>query len=256
MKKTIGLLFFLLLEVPAFSQYQKMLDVLEDTETEEQDGKFTLRFFNALNGEAVSDASVSVAEIGDFTSDPVGRVKFDIVKDGNYSFKFSKGGFISAVYSFEVVAGTIFNNRFSVCPRQELGATRIVLDWDRSPADLDLHLVKKNAYHISYRDKIKADDGSAWLDRDDTNGWGPETVSISQTDNGAKYSCFVHDYSNQNDERSSQLSKSKAVIWVYNNNELVKIYRVPTEQKGNTWLAFSIQNGSIQDDNIMGSIQP
>jgi len=223
-----------------------MLDVLEDTETETNDGKLTLRFFDAKTGDPVNGATVSIQEAGDYTSDLSGKVLLDKLKDGKYTFRFSKQGYVSAVYEFEVITETIFFNRFSVCPKTELGALRIILDWGKSPADLDLHLVKEGGYHISYHNTIAAADGSAQLDRDDRDGYGPETITINRTDNDATYTCYVHDYTNSNKNNNRNLSHSKAVVRVYNNNELTDSFYIPKDGAGNKWSVFQIRNGRVE----------
>ncbi len=253
MKKIASLIVFLVLTLTASAQYQKMLDVLEDTDSENVDGKFTLRFFNALNGAIVEGATLSIPGVGDFTTDISGKVQFPIVQDGRYPFRFSKNGFISATYLFEVVAGTVFFNRFTVSPQMELGQMRIVLVWDRNPADLDLHLVKEKVYHISYRNQVRSDDGTVVLDRDDTNGYGPETVTISKTDTQSDYTCFVQDFTNKSSKKSSRLSESKAFVYVYNNNELIHTYPIVKGAVGNSWAVFQIKSGQIKDVNVMGN---
>ncbi|MCX6309634.1 MAG: hypothetical protein NTY32_12655 [Bacteroidia bacterium] len=253
MKKLASLVVFLVLSFTISAQVQKMLDILEDTDTETNDGKYTLRFFHALNGQAVEGASISIPGIGDFKTDLAGKVQFPMVKDGKYPFRFSKEGFITATYSFEAVANTIFFNRFTVSPRMELGYMRLVLVWDSNPADLDLHLVKEGVYHISYRNLKRSEDGTVVLDRDDTDGYGPETVTLSRTDNQADYTCFVHDYTNGSSTTSRQLSASKASIYVYNNNELIKVYPVPIGAAGNSWAVFQLKAGQIKDVNVMGN---
>jgi len=253
MKRITSMIVCLLLTLTVSAQYQKMLDILEDTDTETNDGKYTLRFFHALNGEAVEGASISIPGIGDFTSDLSGKVQFPIVKDGKYAFRFIKNGFISATYSFEAVAGTIFFNRFIVSPQMELGYMRLVLVWESKPADLDLHFVKEGFYHISYRNQVRSDDGTVVLDRDDTDGYGPETVTLKQPDSGADYTCFVHDYTNKASTSSKQLSASKAQVFVYNNNELIHLYTVTPDISGNTWAVFQIKSGQIRDLNVMGN---
>ncbi|MDD5185688.1 MAG: hypothetical protein PHS84_10555 [Paludibacter sp.] len=243
------IIFLMILPASVSGQYKKMLDVLEDTETETIEGKLTLRFFDAKTADPVSDAQVSIPNVGEFTSDLGGKVLFDKQKDGKYTFSFSKKDYVTAVYEFEIIAETIFFNRFSVCPKTELGALRIVLDWDRSPADLDLHLVKEDGYHISYHNTIASSDGSAQLDRDDRDGYGAETITINKTDNQAIYACYVHDYSDRSKNNSKNLSRSKAVVRVYNNNELTDTFYVPRDDAGNKWSVFQIHNGQV--DGIM-----
>ncbi len=246
MKRILIFTMIMTLSFAAKAQIDKMRGVLEDVQTEMHQEKFTLRFFDALTGDEVPDAQVSIKGIGDFTTDPGGKVLFDMQPDGLYYFAFTKKGYITANYRFEVVANTIFYNRFTVSPRTELGAVRIVLDWDRTPADLDLHLVKEGAYHISYRNMQNSGDGAARLDRDDTNGYGPETVTIYRADNQAVYTCYVIDYTNGTNASSSALSKSKATVRVYNNNELTHTFYVPVGKPGNKWNAFQIIRGEVQ----------
>ncbi|MEI6751745.1 MAG: hypothetical protein WCK78_01125 [Paludibacter sp.] len=245
----ICLLSALLLPVNMLAQYSKMVDVLEDTESEMNDGKQTLRFFDAKTGQTVKDGVITISGIGEFRSDSLGRVRFDKVKDDKYTFHFTKNGYISADYQFEVIEETIFLNRFSVCPITELGAIRIVLDWSRHPSDLDLHLIKSGSYHISYQDMQKSADGAAQLDRDDMNGYGPETITINKTDNTANYICFVHDFSDKSNPRTSALSRSKAVLRVYDNNQLKDTFYVPRDKTGNKWSVFEIKRGEIIDIN-------
>jgi len=240
------LLFSMVFPFCLSGQYHKMLDVLEDTETETNDGKLTLRFFDAKTGDPVNEGTVSIQGVGDFTSDLSGKVVFDKQKDAKYAFRFSKNGYISAVYEFEVIAETVFFNRFSVCPKTELGALRIVLDWSKSPADLDLHLVKEGDYHISYHNTIATSDGIAKLDRDDRNGYGAETITINKTDNAAIYTCYVHDYTHNAKNNSNDLSRSKAVVRVYNNNELTNTFYIPQGDKGNKWSVFQIRQGQVE----------
>lgn len=231
----------------AYGQYKKMQDVLEDTETETVDGKLTLRFFDANTGDPVSDAKITIEGVGNFTSDLSGKVLFDKQKDGKYTFQFIKKGYVSANYEFEIITETLFFNRYSVCPITELGALRIVLDWDKSPADLDLHLVKEGSYHISYHNSITTSDGSAQLDRDDQNGYGPETITINRTDNNAIYTCYVFDFTNRTKNHSFNLSRSKAVVRVYNNNVLTDTFYIPRDVAGNKWSVFQIRLGGVED---------
>ncbi|MDO9633983.1 MAG: hypothetical protein Q7J05_02925 [Paludibacter sp.] len=246
MKRWFILTMITFIAYTATAQIDKMRGVLEDVQTEMHDGKFTLRFFDALTGDEVPDAAVDIKGIGTYTTDPGGKVQFEKQADGIYYFSFTKRGYITANYRFEVIANTIFYNRFTVSPRTELGAVRIVLDWDNSPADLDLHLIKDGSYHISYRNKQNSGDGAAQLDRDDTNGYGPETITIYRADNQGAYTCYVVDYTNSTKASANALSKSKATVRVYNNNELTNTFYVPVGKVGNKWNVFKIFRGEVQ----------
>ncbi len=158
---------------------------------------------------------------------------------------FSKEGFIPENNKFEVIAGTIFRNRFTVSPAIEMGSIRIVLDWDKKPEDLDAHFVKEGDYHISFQNMKASDDGKARLDRDDRDGYGPETITVKDIDENAEYTFYVKDFSNKDAKNSKQLSKSKAMVKIYGDGKLLNIWQLNEKQKGNAWVVFNIQNGKI-----------
>ncbi|MDD2963745.1 MAG: hypothetical protein PHQ65_01480 [Bacteroidales bacterium] len=253
MKRIIYLL-IMMLPLSGFSQFDKMLDVLDDVDTEMSEGKLVLRFFNAENGEIVDGAQVNIEGLGDFSSDLQGRVLIDIPEDGRYAFTFSKKGFIKANYQFEVTAGTIFYNRFSVCPVLDFGSLRVVLEWARKPKDLDAHLVKEGGYHISYQNLHVSSDGLARLDRDDRDGFGPETITVKNVDERAVYTYFIKNYTDKDSPRSRNLSNSKAIVRVYGNNELMHTWQITPDQRGTSWKVFTISNGRIQAENQVNNI--
>lgn len=230
--------------INAFSQIDKMRDRLDDASAEEE-GRLTLRFINAETGDPIPNATVNIQDIGNFNTDMEGKIRFENLKDGIYPFQFELEGFIPENNKFEVVAGTIFRNRFNMSPVIDMGSIRIVLDWDRKPDDLDAHLVKEGDYHISYHDMAVSNDGMAKLDRDDRDGYGPETITVKDIDDKAEYTFYVKDYSNKDSKNSKALSKSKAMVKIYGDGRLMNIWQLNEKQKGNTWMVFNIQNGKI-----------
>ncbi|MEI6435024.1 MAG: hypothetical protein WCP32_09285 [Bacteroidota bacterium] len=248
------LLFLLtILPVLAFSQYEKMLETMEDEMETLESGKLVLRFINAENGSPVDSATVDIEGIGIFKSNMQGKVLIDSMPDKTYALRFSRNGFIPATYPFEIVAGTIFYNRFTVSPVIEFGALRVVLDWDKNPDDLDAHFIKEGEYHISYQKMHLSDDGAAKLDRDDQKGFGPETITVKKIDNKASYTYYVKNFSNATSPGSKALSKSKATVKIYGNNKLLKSYTIKPDQKGTTWMVFTIADGQIADKNEVGN---
>lgn len=243
--KSISQLILLLLFFPALLLAQDSLAlVTEPTPKEIGSSKMLLVFFDAKTGNPLSEASITIANSIEYSSDLLGRVIFDRLPDGKHSFHFSKEGYVSADYEIEVKKGNIFFNRFSVSPLTEIGTIRIVLDWDKAPADLDLHLLRENYYHVSYL-ITKVGDGSAQLDRDDKNSYGPETITVSKIDKKAIYTCYVIDFTNQSSSSSRIFMNSKAVIRIYNNNMLTHTIPICNNVKNNKWIAFQIINGEL-----------
>ena len=129
---------------------------------------------------------------------------------------------------------------------KNLDGMRIVLNWGKYPSDLDSHL-SFPGNHIFFQRK----EGSlANLDVDDTDSYGPETITIENKKFGETYHYFVHDYSNIKDPDSYMLSESGAKVFVYVGQSLVKTYYIPKNKKGNVWNLFKInENGEIIDIN-------
>jgi len=74
---------------------------------------------------------------------------------------------------------------------------RIILTWNGSPGDLEAHLTAPSdsgcRYHCYYFDK---DIPTANLDLDDRDGFGPETITITDKVSGT-YRYYVHDFTNR-----------------------------------------------------------
>jgi uncharacterized protein YfaP (DUF2135 family) len=182
-------------------------------------------------------------------SDKDGLAVFDVPDDGKYMFSVEKQNYIFLEDTFTVMLGQIIFNKYSIPPASQIKQIKIVLDWAAEPPDLDIHVVKKNQYHISYRDMVKTSDGTAWLDRDDTTGYGPETVTITEVDNRAAYHIYVHNYSNRSQTNNKRLASSYATIRIYSDNKLAARYSVTPGNTGTIWYAADIINGNIKEIN-------
>lgn len=204
-----------------------------------------LWFFNADTGAYLSGLTVDIQGIGSFTSNADGVASFPTPADGYYSFTASKSGFMVLEDRFRVLMGAVLFYKYSLPPAIELNYVKIVLDWGNAPKDLDIHVVKENQYHISYRDMQKSADGTVWLDRDDTNGFGPETITITKFDNNAVYRVYIHDYTNRN-QPGTKLSSSQAVVRIYSDNKLKETLAITQGRPGVIWNTFEISRGQIK----------
>ncbi|EPT3117062.1 tetratricopeptide repeat protein [Klebsiella michiganensis] len=132
-----------------------------------------------------------------------------------------------------------------------LDSMRVVLGWGSSPSDLDSHMVYPGN-HIFFDHKL-GDNGN--LDVDDTDSYGPETITLTRRENGKPYVYAVHDYSDKSDPDTKNLSNSEAKVFVYVGESLVRTYYVPKDQSGNLWTVFKVnENGAIEDVNKIKGI--
>jgi hypothetical protein len=208
------------------------------------DNQEALWFTDADTGQGIKGASVSIGG-KTYTTDADGVAVFDALPDGTYPVTMRKVGYADVDESARSVFGKIIFNKFSVPKATAPKTITIVIDWGETPHDLDAHLVKEGAYHISYRDMKKADDGTAWLDRDDTDSYGPETITISTLDTHAVYHFFVHDYSDRNSQHNTRLGNSACAVRVYTDNRLKDKFFVSRGKVGTKWNVFDIRRGEI-----------
>lgn len=125
----------------------------------------------------------------------------------------------------------------------ELDGMRIVLNWGYNPQDIDSHLSYEGGY-VCYHDK---DASQANLDVDDTDSYGPETITITRKEQGKKYVYAVHNFTDRESINNSNLSNiSNAKVFIYIGDTLIKTYTMPRGKKGTVWIPFLIdENGNI-----------
>jgi len=217
----------------------------------ELEGELTLYFLNALDGNPIADASVNILGLGVFITDSEGKIRFPLPEEENdqLSVSFRDPEYLPSDFSVGLSAGTILYNRFSVSPILKVKYLRTVLDWGAFPKDLDAHFIRKNGYHISFRNSRVAKDGSGKLDRDDRNGFGPETITVKEISKDSEYEFFVHDYTNRKDPSSTELSASGANVKVFGEGRLLRLFRIPADKKGTKWEVFKIIKGQIVEVN-------
>ncbi|HAU5790770.1 TPA: tetratricopeptide repeat protein [Citrobacter freundii] len=152
-------------------------------------------------------------------------------------------------YSNLVVKCPCTNMTYALSPvMTNLDGMRVVLSWGKNPADLDSHLMFPGG-HIYFVKKAGQD---ANLDVDDTDSYGPETVTITKKHFGETYTYAVQDFTNKGDPSSVWLSASSAKVFVYVGSSLVRSYSVPTGKAGNIWTVFKLNpNGEFEDINRM-----
>ena len=91
----------------------------------------------------------------------------------------------------------------------------MVLNWGAEPRDLDSHLltpeIEGTTHHISYMNRGSETAAPyVTLDTDNTQGYGPETITIKQSFEGT-YIYYIKNFSND-----ETLANSSGTIQIYN----------------------------------------
>jgi PKD repeat protein len=235
---------------------------------------------NALNGNPIPNATVTVGGLSDitdangnyiitnipagvlnanFTATPTSgnanlSVQFtDLSAEGTHTVTASASGFTTYSTSGVVIpAGGSLEMQISLSPALTSGQYRFVLTWGELPYDLDSHLktpmIEGNTYHIYYSDQ-----GSVTsppydtLDIDDVTSYGPETMTLYELFPG-EYHYFIYNYSG-----SPDITTSNAMIQIYNSTGLIQTLQVPTSGTGLYWDVCTL-NGSNGSLNIINQI--
>ncbi len=184
---------------------------------------------NGIPGDAV--ASVESNEEGIFL--------FPDLAADSYIITVSHAGYIDNQRPVSLSAGAELTNQDIVLsPVLDEGDFRIVLTWTEKPADLEAHLTEPNAngcrYHCYYFNKTTP---TASLDLDDRNGYGPETITITDMVSGT-YRFYVHDFTNRY-YNTRWLYNSGAKVTVYSGSREPLVFSVPNAY-GNVWHVFDV----------------
>ena len=215
------------------------------------------------SGSAVSGKTATTADNGTYTVSSVDA--------GGYTVQASKSGYITSYFNVNV-CGNVSNQDSNMSTTLNSGTMRIVTSW-KGTDDLDSHLeipvsdaqdgasdktdsthlyyntnqdnaisysgISTRDYHL-YTDIVSAGD-NVTLDRDNQNGSGPETITISKIRSGT-YRYHVHNFSRKSNTNNSKLAESEATVQVFYNNNST-IFYVPNSA-GDLWTVFDFDNSS------------
>jgi Carboxypeptidase regulatory-like domain len=197
--------------------------------------------------------------IASTTSDSVGGYQFVRQAAGTYTVGASATGYANGYRTSVILGGGASTGDDVVLSPVGAGIVQVVLQWGATPPDLDAHMTGPDSttgtrFHVYY-----GDPGSlttrpyASLDVDNTNGFGPETITLSQEFPGV-YRYSVHDYTNSGDTTSAQfLAASGARVDLYINGLLARQFFVPNAP-GTLWTVFELNGTTITPINTMSFV--
>ena len=224
--------------------------------------------WNALDGAGIPNVTLKLrAGINVFTGNVEATTttnasgEFQVnLNGGNYTAEASNANFSTTYFSILSVGGqTRSNQNTSMSPPLNEGEIRVVLTWGDDPNDLDSHMTgpltgSAERFHVYYSEKGDRDQSPfTFLDHDDTNEYGPETITIAQQFDGV-YRYSVHDFSNRYADAnnpSQALSASRAKVSVYSGADLIKSYNVPSNVGATLWTVFELNGETLVSINTM-----
>ncbi|MEA3297579.1 MAG: carboxypeptidase regulatory-like domain-containing protein, partial [candidate division Zixibacteria bacterium] len=140
---------------------------------------------DAVTGDPIAGATITLtgSDTVTTTTNDSGEYTFSSLTTGEYQISISIDGYITTTSDVTVNETEIpVNITDNLVISEELSEDvfRFVLSWGESPSDLDAHLWTGD-YHIYYGNKgDSASEPYMFLDIDDTQSYGPETITIKQ----------------------------------------------------------------------------
>jgi uncharacterized protein YfaP (DUF2135 family) len=217
---------------------------------------------NARNNAGIGEATVEVragqnvttgTALASTTADGSGNYSFPNLPAQVYTVTAIASGYADGIRTGIVVGSTTRNGQdVLVTPLGNATDMYIVLTWGANPRDLDSHLIVPGfgtdvAY---YNHGSLTSPPYAQLDIDDTNGFGPETITLTQVLPG-QYTYYVHHYSG-----SATIGTSGAKVQVFRGNIRIATFDAPNEA-GGLWTVFSMNGTTITPVNhISNTVTP
>jgi len=178
-------------------------------------------FYGTLKGvvRKASDASYVGGATVDLMADKEVLRSMVTPASGKFQFRVAGGEYVVRIHNVAGLEGLdytetveVLNSRtehrtFAVARPLGPGKLRMVLTWGEEPKDLDSHLLTSTGCHVFYGNK-QCPDGSASLDADVTDGFGPETINVHTLRPGL-YKYKVHAFS------SGLMEESDAEVTLY-----------------------------------------
>jgi hypothetical protein len=168
------------------------------------------------------------------TTDSNGDYSFSNVPAGFYSIKASKTDYVDGTESITVVEGQTTSKDIILTPSLTEGKIRIILTWATSD-DLDSHLITPSTeFYYANSGSVTTE---AMLDCDDTDGYGPETMTINTLNDGT-YTYKVYDWSGG----YSTIADCGAVVKLYDHTGLLETYtpNVISCPQNSWWTVFTL----------------
>lgn len=168
---------------------------------------------------------------------------------GSVTLKYHRSGYIDNVKTFNIISN--INNGgaadVSMSPKMANDQWRAVVKWKRTPSDLDTYAKWSNTKVCYYSTNRRSVGMQGRLEKDDTNGYGPETIyftgvgSCRASDNNCYIRYIINDYT-----RSGRMKDiSGAQVTLYTGDRVAGTWTIEgckntVSTNGNWWHVFTL----------------
>lgn len=227
--------------------------ILTDANKNRSKGVLSGFVIDAITGDGVADAELEF--VGQ--NDPSHKEKIESGNKGAFSVELDPdtyevtivaNGYVVEKFEFEMKEDRNYSGeQFVISPELAAGSARIVLEWGAEPQDLDSYLIGESdnsgSVFVSYFNKVNE---AAELDVDDTNGYGPETITLYDLEGVYRYT--VVDY-----RLTYTLQEQGATVKVYLPGKAPEVITIASGAGvENIWEVFELDHGKLNILNRAG----
>lgn len=232
-------------------------------------GKITGKIVDASQPDLpIQNAKVCVDSTNCASSDEHGIYSIESVLSGGRSAAVSADKYTSTTSFVDVIANQTTTLNFALSP--DLDASNVlmrsVVTWSSNPSwppdgwpnDLDAYLWLDS--HLP-RLIFSADHGDctvypyACLEADFQQGFGPETIAISELTSGAAYYFGVYNYNQGFSSSVPPITQTGARVQVYNKAGIMQTFDVPPTGNGDFWYVYKMDDtGKITPVNCVTTL--
>ncbi len=205
-----------------------------------------------------ADGSPCAATGGD------GGYRLGGVPIGSSNLRVTTTGYDTLMTRVDVAAGETLTRALALSAPLEADQWRFVLTWDAQPPDLDAFLWLPDEQPIFWGGRGDCDPNpptpavGACLEHDSRDGYGPETITITDLRGGGYYTLGVHRYDDPSDTVTEpSISASGARLHVYNSEGLQLEFRIPAGEEGQFWYVLDLDaTGLVTPYNAVSDHNP
>jgi len=236
---------------------------------------------NAVTGEPLVGVPVNVGGGNIVQTDESGRVSFSDLSDGMLEVTANASGFNNMVKPVPLFCGEDNSIAFNLNPTEgenalNVNEVRVVLSWGQNPVDLDGHLTgpapgmaanfvnEEGRFHMYWDLDWATGGGVAWLDVDDVDSYGPETITISPPEGESQLRAGTYRYTVYQFEGLGIIDDS-VTVELYIGNNPARTFKPPVNGRevmvtnivgdsigieGNIWTVFELRVNEAGDVSV------
>lgn len=187
------------------------------------------------------------------TTDATGAYRLAHLPVGTSNLRVTAAGYDVLLTHVDIVANETSTRTLALSAPLAAGQRRFVLTWDAQPPDLDIFLWLPDEQAVFWGMRGDCDQENSpsvpvgvCLEHDSRDGYGPETITITDMYDTGYYTLGVHRYDDPTDTIiEPSIATSRAHLHVYDAEGLRLEFRIPVGEEGQFWYVLDLDSSGL-----------